>query len=217
VKDECLVYLIHEAGLADDDARFSALTRQLLGRCTPTVTRNLRNLGVAAPDVEDALSDVVSEMISAILSEDGKGDFYQVRFGKALRSRILKVHARYSRRQKRARREVAFGGNPKGEAENEEAVPLEERVAAPGDIADDFENRLLIRGALAAIKDSRHREAFVLQNYDGWQVESIDPLEPTISGHFGKTARTIRTWISTAERDVAEWRAAQLRDEELPT
>jgi DNA-directed RNA polymerase specialized sigma24 family protein len=210
VKDECLVYQIRDAWLADDAERYSTLMAQLLRRCTRSIQRNLRALGVATGDVKDVYVSVIESMMAAILADDGSGDFYQVRFRRGLRFQILRVHARYARRQQRAQLEDSLNApSGRGEEGEEYGDALEERVGGPEDVAGDAERRLVIREAVAAIRDSRHRKAFVLHYYDDWPIEAKDPLEPSISRHFDVSPRTVNNWLRAAERDLAEWRAAK--------
>lgn len=209
IRDECLVYLIHEAWLADDSARYSALTVQLLRRCTRSIKRSLRALGVDIGDANDVYGKIVTAMVSAILDEDDKGDFYQVRFRRALRFLILKVYDQYAKRQQRAQWEDSLNAPSNGDNEAEEdGNVLEELVPRPGNIVDEVERLLVIREALEAIRDPRHRQVFVLYHYDDWPIETKDPLNPSISRHFGVTPRTVNNWLRAADRDLAQWRAA---------
>lgn len=209
LRDECLVYLIREAWLADDSALYSELSQQLIRRCTPRIQRTLRLLGVAGDDLHDVHGDIITEMMSAILDDEGAGEFYQAKFRRALRFMMLKVHARYERHHERLMTENRLHACRSDEDEDEEGNPLEERVRQPGDVAEDAASLLEIREALAAIRDSRHRQAFVLQHYDDWPIETQDPLAPSVSGHFKVTPRTVNNWLRAAERDLAEWRAAK--------
>lgn len=208
LKDECLVYLIREAWLAEDLALYSDLSHQLIERCTPRIRRSLRLLGVAHGDMHDVHGDVITGMITAILDDEGAGDFYQARFRRALRFLTLKVHARYERQHERLLSENRLNASRDSEDEDQEAGSLEERVHQPGNVADDAVQRLEIREALAAIRDPRHRQAFVLHHYDDWVIETQDPLMPSISGHFKVTPRTVNNWLRAAERDLADWRTA---------
>lgn len=63
----------------------------------------------------------------------------------------------------------------------------------------------LIRKALNAIRDPRHREAVVLHHLQGWPITDKSPETPTLCTHFGKCARQIQNWMATA---FAEMRAA---------
>lgn len=206
LKDECLVYVVREAWLADDSALYSELSQQLIRRCIRAIQRTLRLLGVAADDLQDVYGDVITEMMTAILDDEGAGDFYQAKFRRALRFLTLKVHARYERQHERLMTENRLYA-PRSE-EDEEDGSLEEWVRQPGDVAEDAVQLLEIRQALAAIRDPRHQQAFVLHHYDDWPIETQDPLAPSVSGHFEVTPRTVNNWLRAAERDLAEWRAA---------
>ena len=68
---------------------------------------------------------------------------------------------------------------------------------------------LLVGEALATLEEP-HRTVFVLRHYQGWPVESKHPGDPTISGYFGVTSRTVRNWLTTAEKRLAEWREERI-------
>lgn len=211
VRDECLVYLIREAWLTNDSARYSTLTAQLLRRCTRSIQRNLRALGVTADDEKDIYGDVVTTMMIAILDEHGAGEFYQVRFRLALRRLTIKIYEKYRTGKAHAQSEDSLNAPSGGADEGEEdGVALEEHVGGPEDVAYEVEQRLIIREALASIGDPRHRLAYVLHHYDDWPIEAKDPLEPSISRHFDVTPRTVSNWLRAAERDLAAWRATKL-------
>jgi DNA-directed RNA polymerase specialized sigma24 family protein len=209
LKDECLVYLIREAWLADDSALYSELSQQLIRRCTPSIQRTLRLLGVAGDDLHDVYGDVITAMITAILGDEGAGEFYQAKFRRAMRFLAINIHARYEREHERLVTENRLPTTRGEEDEDEEDGSLEERVRQPGDVADDAVQLLEIREALAAIRDPRHRQAFVLHHCDDWPIETQDPRAPSVSGHFKVTPRTVNNWLRAVERDLAEWRAAK--------
>lgn len=209
IKDECLVYLVREAALADDLALYSEVSQRLISRCTSQIQRSLRSLGVAGDDLPDVHGDVITSMMDAILDDEGAGDFYQVKFRRALRFLTLNVHARYERQHERLLTENHLHPPVGDEDEDEEGDSLEERARQPGDVADDAVQLLEIREALAAIRDPRHRQAFVLYHYDDWPIETQEPHAPSIIGHFNVTPRTVNNWLRAAQRDLAEWRAAK--------
>jgi hypothetical protein len=71
------------------------------------------------------------------------------------------------------------------------------------------DTQLLNDEALSLIEPNL-REAFVLKA-EGWPIEDSDPNVVTISKHFGKTSRTIRYWITEAEKKLAAWRDEEIR------
>lgn len=207
LKDECLVYLAREGWIEDDLALYSEVSQQLIRRSTRTIQRTLQLLGVAADDLQDVFGDVITQMLTEVLDDDGAGDFYQAKFRRALRYLILKVHARYERRHERLLTENRLCAPRDEDSDDDEDSLIEDMVRQPGDVAHDAMQLLEIREALAAIQDPRHRQAFVLHHYDDWPIETQDPLRPSVSGYFAVSSRTVRSWIRAAEGDLAEWRA----------
>lgn len=209
IADECLVYLVRAAGLADDAERYHTLAALLLKRVQRGIARKLRVLGVAEGDIEAVHHDVVLAMMTSIL-EEPRGEYYQVRFRAALRKQLAKSYDAYARGRRRARRERSLDAPLQDEAGDDEAhTTLGHVLPSDEDVAADVERRLLIPDALEAIVNPDHREAFVLHHYYGWQIESIDADEPTLSQLFDRTPRMVRLWLRTADRQLAEWRAAK--------
>ena len=66
------------------------------------------------------------------------------------------------------------------------------------------EDRYLYREGLRILPEHQ-RVAYVLRYYEGWQIESDDPDEPTISGYFKRTPRMIRNWFEQAEKTLHRW------------
>jgi DNA-directed RNA polymerase specialized sigma24 family protein len=60
----------------------------------------------------------------------------------------------------------------------------------------------LLREALAAIRDPRHREAVILHWLRGWPITDKDKTKPTLEQRFGKSARQIQNWINAAFNDM---------------
>jgi hypothetical protein len=65
-------------------------------------------------------------------------------------------------------------------------------------LADQTKRSILIRRALAAVKDPRHVHAVILRYVRGWPITDKDPTKPTLEKHFGKSARQIQNWITSA-------------------
>lgn len=210
VVHECLVYLVREAALAEDSDRYHALAAVMLKHVTRGIERKLWALGVANDDVEDVYQEVVSAMMTSIL-EGPSGEYFQVRFHSALYRQLLKSYDQYARRRRRAKYEKSLDAPEQktDDREGERAATFGEQLESREDVATDVERRLLISVALEAISDPRHRKAFVLHHFYGWQIESTDPDEASLSELFDRTPRMVRNWLRTADRQLAEWRAAK--------
>lgn len=217
VLDECLVYLVREAGLGDDPERYNRWVGVLLNRITGSIARKLRELGVAREDVDDIHQEVVLTMMKSILG-GAKGEYYQVHFRSALNRQLLKSYDKYARARRRTTRERSLDEMVRSDDGDDGggAYTFGETLASAEDMAAEVEHRLLeterrqlARDALQAITNPDHRKAFVLYHLEEWQIESTDPEAPTLSKLFDRTPRMIRNWIRTAERQLAEWRTAQ--------
>lgn len=205
LREECLIYLIREylrRGVVSIAKRLSEI---LYRRCAKSVNERLRSLGPQY--IDDAFNEVMKEMFERINDlENDRGDYFQVRFWVALKGLAIKTFGRYVKRIEREKREQTWAqigtvpGNEDGE--NEAPDPLanaEEPIVSVGDLP-------VLKEGLYAIKDFRHRIAFVLRYFGGIQTESKNPDEPTISKFFETTPRTVRNWLKQAEKDLEEWR-----------
>lgn len=208
LKDECLVHLARVAVRDGDAARFTLATGTLLRRHVGRMRRRFRGLGVRPDAVDDLCHAVVQKVMEAIVAEDGRGDFYEMRFGRVLKCRVLNEFEKYRLGQDQAADHDSLS-DPVGDEEEGDGAMREEVVASPGDAAVDAERRMLIAGALGSIANPKHREVFVLHHYEGWPIEAGDPNDSSISALYGVSPRTVNNWLNAAKRDLAAWRAAR--------
>lgn len=66
--------------------------------------------------------------------------------------------------------------------------PIEDRAA-------------LLKSALEVLSEPA-RTAWVLRYAEDWQIEGSEDGEPTLAGYFGVSGRTIRNWLSAAEKKL---------------
>ncbi|MGI8546815.1 MAG: hypothetical protein ACR2M1_05690 [Gemmatimonadaceae bacterium] len=211
LKEECLVYFIRVHHRAADLDTVNALSQVLLERCALWITRRFRALGLDKEDALTAYQQLVSEMIDAIIDPGSdRGEFFQVRFWRALRCRLLNAYDAWLRANKRDAQYDSLTGSISGpndaddDAGNHER--LEERLGSGEDLALDLEHRTMIQEALLAIRDEQHREAFVLRHFEGWPLEAADPHGACLSRRFRVSVKTVYNWLQTAEADLAAWR-----------
>lgn len=203
LQEECLVHLLRAAARRDDKIAADAAADLLLRRCQSWVTRRFRRLGVATADIDDLYDEVVTNVMSAILGEGDRGDFYEVRFWTALKRQLLKVFDAYRRRRRREGGQeslsapIATGGDG-----GEDGACLEDTLPSKSNVLEDLASREEIVQALSRIKDPRHRKAYVLHHYEGWQIESQTDWEPSLSALFNVTPRTVCNWLRAAEADL---------------
>ncbi|HUS14305.1 MAG TPA: sigma factor-like helix-turn-helix DNA-binding protein [Chloroflexia bacterium] len=202
LREECLVYWLREYHRQQDRWLVSDLAAVLLRRAAGHVYHRLRAL--QADNVEDCYGDVVAALFAPILDlQSDRGDFAQVRFWRFLDAVTMMARRRHLRIQQhtggmRGWADHRESGGPAGDTD-----PLHQGSAALEGLS--VEQRVLYRDALARLPEP-YRRTFVLRHYYGWPIEDADPLAPTISRVFGKTPRTIRNWLATADNLLQEWR-----------
>ncbi len=206
-QEECLVYLIREFHRRNDARTVNDLTELLIRRCQRTISGRLLAFGLES--VEDAVRDVIADLLDRILNlKNDRGDFLQVRFGLALKSLVIGVYRKYLARAEEAENIVPLsciaGYESEDDDEMQPVVELDDMV----DSSISVEQRVLYREGLSILKEP-YRRAFILRYYDGWQVEAKDPSVPTLSRYFGRTPRTIRSWLTYAEDILQRWRGEQ--------
>lgn len=207
-QEECLVYLIRESHQRNDMRTVNDLTELLIRRCHRTISGRLLALGLES--VEDAVRDVIADLLDRILNlKSDRGDFLQVRFGLALKRLVLGVYRQYLARDEEAENIVPLSSIAGYESEQDDdemqpVISLDHVV----DSSISLEQRVLYREGLGILEEP-YRRAFILRYYDGWQIEAKDPSVLTLSRYFGRTPRTIRSWLTYAEEILERWRGEQ--------
>ena len=195
LKDEALVYLIrafHKSGNKDITNQLSEV---LIRRCTPFIYSKFNGF----VDAEDAFCAVIKILFTHILfRDDGRGDFLQVRFGLHLKRIVVSVFRIH--RDKKEKESSTFTFSELSNEEDEdtewddsiesEDLSLEDRVSI-----DQATN--VLTGHL--------QEVYILRHKYNFQIDSIDPNEPTLRKYFGKTPRTINNWLNQADEILKKW------------
>lgn len=196
LKDEALVYLIRAFFKSGDKETANQLSHILIERKTDLIYSRFNGLA----DADDAFSKVIETLFAHILfRDDGRGDYLQIRFDSALKRIVISAFNSQLNKNKKSTLTFTDISNPE-----DEEINLEESFDssdAEGDIAHStisIEDQISINEALE-ILDEPLRTAFILRYKYNIKVESIDPNEPTLSDHFGKTPRTIRYWLTKAD------------------
>ena len=205
LQEECLIYLIREYQLRGDDHTAGALLEILFKRCAKSIRSKFISLhdSMAREAFDEATASIVDRIID--LGTD-KGDFLQVRFWVALERTCVTIYGKYIKEQQRTDRTVSLSHVGESDTENlEEGRSVIDPADEPASPGLSEEQRNMYKQGLNTL-EGNPRLAFVLLHYYGWPIESIDPAEPTISGYFKKTPRTIRNWIRSAEEKLRCWR-----------
>lgn len=207
LREECLVYLIREYAPDGKMRRMASdISEALLSRIEGYLASQLRRLGVE--HAEEAGDEVIVKLFARITDQGSDlGDFAQVNFWSFLAAKISDAYRKHLTQLNRERSTAApswvHGMEMVGDMEAGEQKEDREPVRASG-----IDSELLNEELLSNLGEP-HLTAMKL-NLAGWPIESKKPGEPTISGFFGKTPRTINNWLRAAEETL---RQAMQRDE----
>lgn len=229
IGEEALVCLIRHYHLRGDALVVERLSEALVRRITGPIKRWLWEVGFRSDDEDDAMSEAYQETIvrlfggspsrddkerreGGILDLDSdKSDFAQVRFWIFLQgrttdaSRIIGV-AR-GRRAKNIDINDLAGHAPNGDTESRGESPSEnwDDLSPWKTLAQQHEEDAL-RRAVRGLSNSPVplRDVMRLRHFDRWQIESGDAGVVTLSTHFERTPKTIRSWLRKAEKQLRD-------------
>jgi len=195
LKDEALVYLIrafHKSGNKDITNQLSEI---LIRRWTPFIHSKFNGF----VDTEDAFCAVIKILFTHILfRDDGRGDFLQVKFGLHLKRIIVSVFRIHQDKKEKESSTFTFS-----ELSNEEDEDAEwDESIESEDLS--LEDRVFIDQAVTVLT-GHLQEVYILRHKYNFQIDSIDPNEPTLSKYFGKTPKTIHNWLKQADEILNKW------------
>jgi len=204
---EVLIYLIRAFHKSGDRDVTSQLSEALLNRCAKFIYSKLN--GLDPDDADDAYRDVVAKLFEQILfREDGRGDYFEVRFGSALQRLTISVfrsHIAVVEEDRENRVAISdLAGEEIEEVDDDEITTgfIPHTAITKKEIS--IEDNLRLKEAIDVLKEPL-RTAYILRNMYDFQVESGDPDEPTLSKIFDKDPRTIRYWLKHADAILEEW------------
>ena len=191
-QEECLVYLIRENHALNNDKMVSGIFKALMDRCVGLIYRLTETLG---KEREDVYHDILTKLVEKILNLDSDiGDFYQVRFWVGLKKLIITEKAKKmssTNREKELARSIQLD------------LKIERKTCASFqfDNGASQEKLTICKDAINVLEDP-YKSVFLLYHYVGMPIDSNKPNQDTLSKRFGKTSRTIRTWLRDAEEMI---------------
>ena len=204
---ETLVHLVRSRVAAGDDRVVGALMAEFLSRAKPIVDSRAQGYGLAdTEEIEIEVSDGVVDLIMAQaptrMSEYLEVDAYSVLRQRTDRAVLKRRDLPKARDFRAAQPDDEVGWSPVVENLPDGGLdPLAHLLEA-----EDASGGGRVRSLLRAVKDPRHRKAFILHKLRGWPYTSPDPNTPTLCSHFAPIGeRQIRNWINTA---IAQMRGA---------
>jgi hypothetical protein len=209
LKEESLVYLILAYHNSNDWEAFNSLSDILIKRIVRQYHSFFR--GFDTLSLTEAGDELLTQLFLRILKiEDSKGDYFQVRFWSGIKLLAISIFRKKVSDYKQEKNMVPLSdlaGDELEESENglDDQAPGTIRPLDPPSATASIETAVLADEGLHSLKEPI-RTAYLLHHWAGWQIESKDPLEPTISKHFNVTPKTIRNWLTKAEGDLKKWR-----------
>ena len=207
LQEEALVYFIRISAQRQKSVLFNKLSDILLTRSQEQVMFQLRSL----EHKEEAFHEVVRMLYEKILAPGDEGDYLQVRYWHMLKRLSIDVYRQYHRDQANdwhyLQPSSYVDQEEAGDTENEwENIPENKNnELAEKTGLSSVEMDVILREGLHVLKDPI-RTAFLLYYFEGWQIESNDPNEITVSKYFSRTPKTIYNWLKQAEEKLIKWR-----------
>jgi hypothetical protein len=159
----------------------------------------------------EAGDELLTKLFLRILGvENSKGDYFQVRFWSGIKLLAISIFRKKVKDYQQEKNLVPLSDLAGDELEEPEyelddQTPSTIQPLDPPSVTASIEAAVLADEGLHSLKEPT-RTAYLLYHWAGWQVESKDPIEPTISKHFNMTPKTIRNWLTKAEGDLKKWR-----------
>ncbi|UPT61464.1 MAG: hypothetical protein M0D54_13645 [Hyphomonadaceae bacterium JAD_PAG50586_4] len=192
---ETLVFLARWRARVQDCVAAGHFVRLILERAQKIVRRWSRGFSLA--DSEEIETVVVLRLVELLLARPPSrtAEFLEIDAGAVIKQTTLREVAK--RRDRPRPHDFAKS------AEGQEALA---QIADPNATSDaaltEAYAPISLRRALKAIKDRRHRQAFILHKLRGWPVQSEKSGQPSLVGRFNMSKRQIHTWISIAASQV---------------
>lgn len=212
LKEETLVYLILAYRRAGNSDMVNDLSDELVKRITPLYGAFFH--GFTATQRAEAGDELLKGMFIKIINDmEGKGDFFQIRFWACLKRLATSIFLEKAKGYNRETVLVPLSdlagyemedpySNPDDEFPSERPSELTVGTSSVEDIVFD---KITARDGLKILPEPL-RTAYLLYYEQGWDIESKDPTEPTISKYYNVTPRTVRNWLTRAEESLETWR-----------
>lgn len=199
---ETLVCLARVRANANDPVALGKITAALLKAALPNIKRWRR--GFTPTDAEEIDNAVAIQLVELVqlLAPTRTSEYLEISAGTVLKQLTL---AEVAKRQDRPRPKDFVG---QIETEDRTIDPID-NLADPGpdplaQLLGSEAGRKSLRAMLKAVKDPRHRKAFILHKLRDWPVQSKTPGQPDLMGYFNMSRRQLHEWIKTASLQIKE-------------
>jgi hypothetical protein len=209
LRNETLVFLIRQTHRINDD-----LCGQMMEVLRKRVTGRVRRFckGLDQVDREEVLLAVEMKVLELVLVNETsrRRDFLEIAFAQAVKS--FTDDEREKLRNSPSGNVVDYAEGSCEDADDEqierpiEYLPTEEPEPEEALLVLDnkkYRHRLL-RKALAAVPDRRHREAVILHFGKNWPITSKKRGIDTLQRYFRKNPRQLKYWLDTAMKKMRD-------------
>lgn len=199
--DETLIYLFREARISKDDELSNQIYSELNRRIWKLFLKFRSNFNEQS-DFEDFGQKIEMAILRKLIDTDSnRADFAQVQFGSFVISEAKSV---WKQNLAAINKDKEFLHTPR---EDDETGANELENLAVGELAKD--KKMIVREGLRKLS-TEHRLVAAMM-LDGFQIESKDENELTISKHLGVSSRTIRNWIKEMRSTLADYKGETKR------
>ncbi len=202
MSEECIVHLVRRDLRGGSRNLAEELMPLLLERCDASLRRSIRGFPLAA--AEEIREEILGRLAVSLAGPGDQADFLEVRFALALKRLRIDVCRRERRRLQGL---VALDDL---DASSQDPSPATFDRAPPS--PPNQEDRLLIRQALAVLS-VEERKVLVLHKLAGVPLNSSASAEATLVGLLGRSERTLRNRLRSAEAKLVGIQAEYSRED----
>lgn len=194
--DETIVYLLRDAG--NNNETIEILYSELNRRIWKLLRKFYKNFNNPT-DFEDFGQKIEMAIIRKIFdTATDSSDYAQVNFGDFV---VTQAKVVWREQLVKINREKEIFYTSREETEDSLMNEIETTIASKDALADF---NIVLREGLEKLPPHIMLVAELL--LDGWQIESKDEREPTISKKLDVSSRTIRNWLKEARVILADYR-----------
>ena len=202
IKDETRVYLLKLLRVIDRNL-FGSVLFTLMERAAKIVEDTAQ--GFSKTDLEIICDEVKDEIDRRITSSEvtRQTEILEISFKSIVERETLRAVSR-RKGQSKFHSPLRTIINDDGDAIDAASLVSDHRPDPLAELIEAGEKHPERREILAAVKDRRHRVAFILHELRGWPYLPGPKGQPCLCDFFNVSDRQIRTWIGTARKQMQE-------------
>jgi hypothetical protein len=202
IKDETRVYLLKLLRVIDRNL-FGPMLFTLMERAAKIVEDTAQ--GFSKTDLEIICDEVKDEIDRRITSSEvtRQTEILEISFKSIVERETLRA-VRRRKGQSKFHAPLRTIINDDGDAIDAASLVSDDRPDPLAELIEAGEKHPKRREILAAVKDRRHRVAFILHELRGWPYLPGPEGQPCLCDFFNVSDRQIRTWIGTARKQMQD-------------